>query len=169
MIPLACSSTESLRLFPAEKGPKPRRTVGNWRQLMVRHLDRIRTVPQEGILMVERDVLPGKALSATLERLLRSETRGWYFSVSPLPFYAHDILIKQDKRMTNFQMEGVYTFDMEKAMFFNHITGRHFIHSQEAPTLLSADGRACFIPLRSFELDLPLPYSFTGDDYTCRN
>jgi len=71
--------------------------------------------------------------------------------------------------MTNFQMEGIYTFDPEKSMFFNHITKRHFLHSQEAPTILLPDGDVCFIPLRSFEIDQPIPYPFTADDYTCRN
>jgi hypothetical protein len=169
VVSLPFPSAQTHRIFSLEKRASHLGSTGKWRHLMLRYMDRIRAAAQEAILMVGKDVVPGKGLGATLQRLLQSRSRGWYYSVSPLPFYAHDILVKEDRRMTNFQMEGVYTFDPEKALFFNHITGRHFLHSQEAPTLLSPDGRACFLALRTFDPNRPIPYSFAADDYSCRN
>lgn len=119
----------------------------------------------DAILLVDRAIHSGPVLSQTLLEIMAKRAPGWWFSVSRLPYFAHNILVKSKNKVHRFEMEGVFTFDDRQYRYFNHISKRHFIHSQDAPIILRCDGGLAFVNLLRFKADNPMPFEFSGDNY----
>ncbi len=121
---------------------------------------------QDAMLLVSPQVIPGPALHETLQRLMDENQFGWWFSIKPPTFYLHNLMVIENHSRTYFTMDGVFSYDPEKKMFFNHITEKHFLNSQDAPHILQTDGKLCFINLTLYRKDNPMPYEFNDMDYT---
>ena len=117
------------------------------------------------VLMAAADIHPGASLLQSVQGLMDQEVPGWWFSVKPPPYYFHNILVKDRYQVKYFEMPQLFTIDEEKGMFFNHITGQHFLNAQDAPQILQTDGGLCFINTQRFAKDNPLPYEFIDTDY----
>jgi len=117
------------------------------------------------VLMTAADIHPGPSLLQSIQDLMDQEVQGWWFSVKPPPFYFHNILVKDRYQVKYFEMPQLFTIDEDKGMFFNHITGQHFLNAQDAPQILQNDDGLCFINTERFAKNNPLPYEFTDSDY----
>jgi hypothetical protein len=133
------------------------------------HRQTLLSMKAEGFLVVRGDTGPGPSLYETLRRLLREDRKGWWFSVSPPDFLAHNLLVKAGTTMRPFEMDGVFSYDSGKAMFYNEISRSHFLHSQDAPQIFTEDGRLCFVARDRFDADCAIPYRFGEADLLKRS
>ena len=117
------------------------------------------------VLMASAGVCPGDSLLSSLQAITDRPEKGWWFSVKPPPYYFHNVLVKEGALVKNFEMAGVFSMDEERGMFFNHITGRHFLNAQDAPQILQNDNGLCLINPKRFSLKIPLPFEFSDIDY----
>ncbi|MEW6667487.1 MAG: hypothetical protein AB1512_19960 [Thermodesulfobacteriota bacterium] len=153
-----------LRVSHLDMSPLGSGKAAGWMGV-VSHMSRRMDLAGDAALLVDPCLRPNGNLLETLGTLLKRDECGWWFSVKTLPFYVHNVLVKEGNRVRNFEMEGVFSLDPERLMFFNHVTGRHFLHSQGAPSILASDRGLCFINPRRFDETTPLPYEFGEEDY----